>query len=286
MASVDVLIGAQHHARDSIAAVCASRGYRLHVQSAHVAALMGAADLAIGAGGTTMWERCCLGLPAVTIAIAPNQQPGITAAALRGLVYAPDGDSTTAERLAVHVRALAGAPLMRQMLSRNGMAAVDGAGVDRVCRRLDPGGVRMREATRDDAASMLEWRNHESIRLRAKDPKPIGAAEHRAWLEAILADRQRILLIGERDGHAVGVIRFDIVDDGAEVSIYVVPGTAEPGLGTSVLLAGEAWLKTCRPEVRTIQADVLEDNEPSHGLFRATGYSRWATRYQKVIGRA
>ncbi len=30
-------------------------------------------DLAIGAGGTTSWERCCLGLPTLTISIAENQ---------------------------------------------------------------------------------------------------------------------------------------------------------------------------------------------------------------------
>lgn len=31
------------------------------------------ADLAIGAGGTTSWERCCLGLPTIMISIADNQ---------------------------------------------------------------------------------------------------------------------------------------------------------------------------------------------------------------------
>ena len=31
------------------------------------------ADLSIGAGGVMSWERCCLGLPTVTIGIAENQ---------------------------------------------------------------------------------------------------------------------------------------------------------------------------------------------------------------------
>jgi len=34
---------------------------------------MAAADLAIGAGGSTTWERCCLGLPAIIIETAGNQ---------------------------------------------------------------------------------------------------------------------------------------------------------------------------------------------------------------------
>lgn len=38
-----------------------------------MATLMNWADLAIGAGGTTSWERCCLGLPTLMIEIAGNQ---------------------------------------------------------------------------------------------------------------------------------------------------------------------------------------------------------------------
>ena len=33
------------------------------------------ADLAIGASGSTTWERCCLGLPSIVITIADNQKP-------------------------------------------------------------------------------------------------------------------------------------------------------------------------------------------------------------------
>ena len=35
--------------------------------------LMLNADLAFGAGGSTSWERCCLGLPALTVITADNQ---------------------------------------------------------------------------------------------------------------------------------------------------------------------------------------------------------------------
>ena len=32
------------------------------------------ADLAIGAGGSTSWERCCLGLPTLLYVLAENQR--------------------------------------------------------------------------------------------------------------------------------------------------------------------------------------------------------------------
>lgn len=40
----------------------------------NMAELMAASDLAIGAAGTTSWERCCLGLPALVYVCADNQR--------------------------------------------------------------------------------------------------------------------------------------------------------------------------------------------------------------------
>ena len=39
----------------------------------NMAEIMSNSDLCIGAGGSTSWERCCLGLPTISFAIADNQ---------------------------------------------------------------------------------------------------------------------------------------------------------------------------------------------------------------------
>lgn len=39
-----------------------------------VAKILADADLAIGACGSSSWERCCLGLPTVSVVIADNQE--------------------------------------------------------------------------------------------------------------------------------------------------------------------------------------------------------------------
>jgi len=39
-----------------------------------MAALMVSSDLAIGAAGSTSWERCCLGLPTIQLVLAANQE--------------------------------------------------------------------------------------------------------------------------------------------------------------------------------------------------------------------
>jgi UDP-2,4-diacetamido-2,4,6-trideoxy-beta-L-altropyranose hydrolase len=47
---------------------------KIKANVANMAELMANADLAIGAAGSTTWERCCLGLPSIQIVIAENQK--------------------------------------------------------------------------------------------------------------------------------------------------------------------------------------------------------------------
>lgn len=46
-----------------------------HQNAANMAELIASADLAIGAGGTSTWERCLLGLSALALVLAENQRP-------------------------------------------------------------------------------------------------------------------------------------------------------------------------------------------------------------------
>lgn len=49
-------------------------GTRFHVQPKYFTELLLRADLCIGAGGITTWERLCLGLPSIVITVAENQE--------------------------------------------------------------------------------------------------------------------------------------------------------------------------------------------------------------------
>ena len=78
-----------------------------------MAELMAAADLAIGAGGSTTWERCCLGLPALSICVADNQGRQVADAAAAGLLYAPSSAGDLVDVLKRHTEALLeNAPLL------------------------------------------------------------------------------------------------------------------------------------------------------------------------------
>lgn len=71
---VDVVLGHNHPDAEGIAAQVELRfGTTLYRALPSLAELMMTADLMIGAGGSTTWERMCLGLPAIVIAVAANQ---------------------------------------------------------------------------------------------------------------------------------------------------------------------------------------------------------------------
>ena len=72
--AVDVVVGVNHPAPERIRKAAAERpATTLHQGIPSLAGLMAHADLMIGAGGSTAWERMCLGLPAIVIGIALNQ---------------------------------------------------------------------------------------------------------------------------------------------------------------------------------------------------------------------
>ncbi len=57
------------------------------VGTSEMAQLMADHDLAIGAAGSTTWERCCLGLPTIMIVIAANQLLSAQSLADAGVTY-------------------------------------------------------------------------------------------------------------------------------------------------------------------------------------------------------
>jgi hypothetical protein len=53
---------------------------------------MADSDLAIGASGSTSWERCCLGVPAIQIVLADNQKSIATALEKEGAAIVVKSD--------------------------------------------------------------------------------------------------------------------------------------------------------------------------------------------------
>ncbi len=109
----------------------------LHVDSQDMPRLTLRADLAIGAGGSSSWERCVLALPTLLLVLADNQRAASQAlaradAVLALEVAAPDFETAFTTQLS---RLLAD-PLLRDRLSTASAAVCDGRGAARVAARF------------------------------------------------------------------------------------------------------------------------------------------------------
>ena len=110
----------------------------LHLDVQDMAAMMVDADLAIGAGGTTTWERCCLGLPTLMLQLADNQIPTIEALTKAGAII-PIGhvSDLTPEKMAAYFETAAASPGILNNLSRVSFGICDGKGLERVMTVLE-----------------------------------------------------------------------------------------------------------------------------------------------------
>ncbi|MEB3245542.1 MAG: UDP-2,4-diacetamido-2,4,6-trideoxy-beta-L-altropyranose hydrolase [Vampirovibrionales bacterium] len=103
----------------------------------NMAQAMATHDVMLTAGGTTTWERLCLGVPALVVAIAANQIELCEAvAAERAQLYLGEARLLTETAFLAALAGFINAPQQRQQMAEAGMALVDGLGAHRVARRL------------------------------------------------------------------------------------------------------------------------------------------------------
>ncbi len=85
---VDVVVsGGTPHAAAIREQLAGHRNIHMHGVLPSLAPLMAKADLAIGGGGATSWERFCLGLPTLVVTLADNQRPVTENLHAKGLIH-------------------------------------------------------------------------------------------------------------------------------------------------------------------------------------------------------
>ena len=99
------------------------------VDASAMAGLMAAADLAIGAAGTTSWERCCVGLPAIAVVLADNQRMIVRGLQAAGAARLGSLDEL---ELARQIGEMASDPPGLQQMAKAAAAVTDGQGARRI----------------------------------------------------------------------------------------------------------------------------------------------------------
>ena len=208
--AVDVVLGRQSPHRQAVADLVTQRPFTtLHDPLPSLAGLIARADLAIGAGGATTWERACLKLPSLVLAIAENQLPFSEALHQAGHLHLL-GDVATVSAEQIRSELLAWVDDPRQQDA--GCDLTDGMGALRLAlAMLGPQtAISLRPADAGDEALLLRWANDPQVRASSFSPDLIARSDHHYWFRQGLADPNRLFLIATAaDGCPIGQIRFD-----------------------------------------------------------------------------
>lgn len=132
--------------------------------------------------------------------------------------------------------------------------------------------VALRPATRADGLALWRWRNDPATRLASFDGREIELAEHARWVEQSLARADRRIWIVMAAGVDIGMVRLDLEDRAATVSINLAPEARGRGIGPAALraLVAEAFGPL---GLLTLRARVKRDNAASLGAFRKAGFA-------------
>ena len=236
---------------------------KIHASLPSLAELMVSADLAIGAGGATSWERCCLGLPALVIALADNQVPIAKELDRRGMVQLLGNSAdVSVDSLVSLLKNSLSNPAANELRSRQCLGVVDGLGAARVASLLLLNGnsrLAARLATPGDEKQLRD-----TLRMEfPQNPSEVNS---------------------ENSGAANF---FKILRDHSHYQIYIVTANSDVALGAVVFTKNDAWsiqpallnlLKGGEAGDKLIHAATLAFRQNATGVLRFESAVNWPSR--------
>jgi len=283
---ITVVVGASNVRKDDIANLCHKADFKILCQVNNMADLMAEADLMLGAGGTTTWERCFLCLPAIVTAVAENQLKVCEDCAAAGLLdYLGFWDKVTLDGISAAVRKFI-SPEMRLSMQNKMSQLFDGRIVsgDGMDSKL-----HLCPVTMDDAKTIFDWANDPAVRQNSFNMATISWLEHRPWMECILEDKNTLFFLMKDHDAAVGQIRLAFKDGKWQISYSIAPAYRGHGYGKIILQLAETELIRGGHVGEQLYAEVKKDNIASQRIFKKLGYSEATSQhdnayaYSKVV---
>jgi RimJ/RimL family protein N-acetyltransferase len=176
--------------------------------------------------------------------------------------------------------------LIRDAAARAGMTQaarllVDGRGASRLAIAVAgaisvPDGpcARLRLADASDEAWLLELQRQPETRRYFRNPTVPTADEHRRWLQQMLDDPRRLLLIVEVDAIPAGMVRLDRDDDLGDMVRYTISIAISPAFHNRGFASAALSLIRRLMPVAALDADVAPENIASIRLFSSKGFQR------------
>lgn len=248
---------------------------RIVTNALDMPALMAWADLAVSGAGSTSYELCYMGLPALLFVIAENQR-GVAEhlSKLSAAVCAGGTAELDSLKFTETLCRLIESREIREAMSNHGRELVDGLGAERVKAAMLNRELRVRHCRETDCQVLFSWANDPDVRQASFYSAPVAWEGHQRWFTQRLIDPQSVIYIGEnQEGKPVGVVRFRLEEDCAILSVSVAPEFRGSGWGRELItLATQMLTRSC--SANRVEALVKPENRASIRLFESSGFRR------------
>lgn len=283
----DVVVGSSNSHRTEIKAMCDNMpNTNFYCQVENMAELMVKADLAIGGGGSTTWERCCLGLPVIIITIANNQiEPSLhllKIGAILDLIQPDISDRTDLTKVLAnctnkpnHVAEVGNKAYDIMNKAENAIHEAIST-IMRTSSSCISNLYSLRSITELDSLKVFNWRNSEHVRSKMLTNKPIDAKDHQKWFRKIIKSKTDLYLVFEKNSEPIGLSYFNNINVKLKFCMwgfYLGQPNRVPGTGSILAKLSVDFAKN------TINMDyiygiVLPYNKPSIRIFEKMGFHR------------
>jgi UDP-2,4-diacetamido-2,4,6-trideoxy-beta-L-altropyranose hydrolase len=272
-----VAIGGSNENLDSLRKIADETGLKINIyhDAPNMPDLMAWADVAVSAAGTTCWEMCFLGLPALLIAVAENQIPiARELSHAGGAIDLGEAGDVSVDDLAAELKRLLESKARREQISLNCHTILDGKGASRVVSVLRSFGLHLRPANEQDCQLLWEWANDADVRTASFSSQPIPWATHVSWFAKKLREnRSRMLIAENEDGTPIGQVRFDARSHAeAEIAISIAKPWRGQGLAVSLIMQAVSTPGT--EKFSRIHAFVKPENTASVKAFKQAGFKQ------------
>lgn len=149
--------------------------------------------------------------------------------------------------------------------------------------------IKIRSAKENDSKDIFEWRNDELTRQMSHTSEIIDWENHNRWHSNSLNSQSRVLLICEDNrNEKIAIIRFDISESNAIISINLNPNQRGKGLAKSCLIQSIEFFSKEYVGIKNLIAEIKEDNIASQKTFLGIGFTKYNLKenigfYKKIL---
>lgn len=236
----------------------------------NMAKLMSESDLAIGAAGSSAWERCFLGLPSLILILAENQRQGAIAIENAGAAMLMKSYKEVPKVIEKLLLKESYRCILLNMSKRSSVVCpIDSIdSIDKIIFYLNKYKLSARKITQSDERLLFEWANDPLTRMNGFANEQVTLPIHKAWFAERLKDNDKYtMFIIEENSRPLGQVRFEKTNSGEwKISYLVSPTYRGQGLGFGVLNCGINIFKSNQTDIK-LWAEVKKTNIRSRRIF-------------------